>query len=60
VLLVVDMPKLIKPPVATAEVTLTLDHDDAISAPELPTLTPKAGALAFVIVVSPHVVSATE
>jgi hypothetical protein len=36
VLLVVEMPKLIRPFPVTAGVTLTLVHDPAVMAPELP------------------------
>ena len=59
VLLVVDVPKLIKPLPVTADVTLTLVHEPAATAPELPSFAPNGGAFESVIVVSPQVVSAT-
>jgi hypothetical protein len=60
VLFVVDRPKLIRPLPVTAEVTSTLVQAFAVTLPELPSCPPNGGALESVIVVSPHVLSATE
>jgi hypothetical protein len=60
VLLVVEMPTLIRPPVVTPDVRFTDVHEFATIAPELPSLVlPKGGAFESVIVVSPQVLSAT-
>ena len=58
-LLVVESPKLIGPLAETAEVTLTLVHVPVATAPELPILAPKGGAVEAVIAVSAQVLSAT-
>ena len=60
VLFVVESPKLTRPLPVTAVVTLTFVQVPAVAGPEAPRLAPNGGALAFVMVLSPQVLSDTE